>query len=74
MRIGTASIQTDAKGEQLAQAAFQQGTITRKEPGKSTSFPGYRAVFRLLNVAVDIFGYDAGAELGRGEQSNSGWR
>jgi hypothetical protein len=61
IRIGTASITTDAKGEQLAQAAFQQQDMTMT--GKSTSFPFYRAAFRLLNVAFDITGYDAGADV-----------
>jgi hypothetical protein len=63
VRIGTASIPTFPRGEQLAESRFEPKTATITRAGQATSFPFYRATFRLLNVVFDIIGYVADADM-----------
>ena len=63
IRIGTASIPTLPRGEQLAESPFEPRTATITHAGQSISFPFYRASFRLLTVVFDILGYVAETDL-----------
>jgi hypothetical protein len=63
VRIGTTSIPTLQMGEQLAEFRFEPRTATVTRAGVSTSFPFYRASFRLLTVVFDIIGYVAGTDM-----------
>jgi hypothetical protein len=63
IRIGAASIPTFERGEQLAESRFEPRTATITSAGQTTSFPFYRASFRLLTVVFDILGYVAQANM-----------
>lgn len=63
IRIGTASIPTLQRGEQLAEFRFEPRTVTINRAGQSVSFPFYRASFRLLTVVFDILGYVAETDM-----------
>jgi hypothetical protein len=63
IRIGTASIPTLQRGEQLAEFRFEPRTATITQVKQSISFPFYRASFRLLNVVFDILGYVAETDM-----------